>query len=201
VRGRVEVIRADITTLDVDVVVNAANASLMGGSGVDGAIHAAGGPAILEACREVVARQGRLATGDAVATTAGDLPARWVVHTVGPVFTRDPAGAPALLASCYRRALEEAAALGASSIAFPSISTGVYGYPVADAAQVAMGVLVPHARSGAAPARVVMCCFSDGDRRVYASARDAVAAGPSRRGTSATSSAGTSGMPWQTGHA
>lgn len=175
--GVIEVVRADITTLVVDVVVNAANTSLMGGSGVDGAIHRAGGPAILEECREVVARQGGCATGEAVITTGGRLPARWVVHTVGPVHARNRAAAPDLLASCYRRSLSLAGDVGATSIAFPSISTGAYGYPVAAAAEVAMGVLVAHARSGAEPSRIVMCCFSQADAEVYAAAHDVLVAG------------------------
>lgn len=175
--GGIEVLRADITTLDVDVVVNAANTSLLGGGGVDGAIHRAGGPAILEECREVVARQGGCATGEAVITTAGLLPARWVVHTVGPVFDLNPAAAPGLLASCYRRSLSLAHDVGATSIAFPSISTGIYGYPVGDAARVAMRELVAHLRSGTAPSRIIMCCFSDADVAVYTAAHDALATG------------------------
>jgi O-acetyl-ADP-ribose deacetylase len=131
--------RGDIARQDVDAVVNAANRSLLGGGGVDGAIHSAGGPAILEACRELrrTTWPDGLPTGEAVATTAGDLPARWVIHTVGPVYARDADPARAL-AACHTNALRVADELGARSVAFPAISTGAFGYPVAEAAQVAL---------------------------------------------------------------
>lgn len=131
--------RGDITTVKVDAIVNAANTSLLGGGGVDGAIHRAGGPEILEAAktlRDTTLPDG-LPTGDAVATTAGNLPARWVIHTVGPVYAKTQ-DRRHLLVSCYRRALEVADELGAASVAFPTISAGVYGWPHDDAVAVAV---------------------------------------------------------------
>ncbi|WP_431046073.1 O-acetyl-ADP-ribose deacetylase [Streptomyces sp. P1-3] len=132
-------VQGDITDQHVDAVVNAANSSLLGGGGVDGAIHRAGGPAILDACRALRASHyGKgLPTGKAVATTAGRLPARWVVHTVGPVFSRQEDRSD-LLASCYRESLRVADELGARTVAFPAISTGVYRWPMEDAARIAV---------------------------------------------------------------
>jgi O-acetyl-ADP-ribose deacetylase (regulator of RNase III) len=136
---RIELIEGDITTQDVDAIVNAANRTLMGGGGVDGAIHRRGGPAILEACREIrrTSHPDGLPTGQAVATTAGELRARWVIHTVGPVYRGVPDPAE-LLARCHVSSLRVADELGARSIAFPAISTGVYGYPLGEAATVAI---------------------------------------------------------------
>ncbi|MFF0544351.1 O-acetyl-ADP-ribose deacetylase [Nocardia thailandica] len=135
-------VRGDITTQEVDVVVNAANSSLLGGGGVDGAIHRRGGPAILAECRALRAGHlGRgLKTGQAVATTAGDLPARWVVHTVGPVWS-DTEDRSDLLASCYRESLRVAGELGAATVAFPAISTGVYRWPIDDGARIAVAAV------------------------------------------------------------
>ena len=136
---RFEVARGDITGEDVDAIVNAANRGLLGGGGVDGAIHRAGGPEILAACREIrrTSLPDGLPTGSAVATTGGSLAARWVIHTVGPVYSASPQD-PRLLASCHTESLRVADELGARSIAFPAISTGVYGYPLEEAAPVAI---------------------------------------------------------------
>jgi O-acetyl-ADP-ribose deacetylase len=139
---KITLVLGDITGQQVDAVVNAANSSLLGGGGVDGAIHRRGGPAILAACRELRAGQydDGLPAGQAVATTAGNLPARWVVHTVGPVYSpaEDRSG---LLASCHAESLRVADELGARAVAFPAISTGVYGWPVSDAARIAVGAV------------------------------------------------------------
>ena len=141
-RARIELGHGDITRMDVDAVVNAANSSLLGGGGVDGAIHRVGGPTILAECREL--RSGRLPdglpTGQAVATGAGDLPARWVIHTVGPIHGRDPDGAR-LLVDCYRNSLAVADELGARTVAFPLISAGAYGWPREDAIRTALATL------------------------------------------------------------
>lgn len=138
----IEIVQGDITTQRVDAIVNAANSSLLGGGGVDGAIHRAGGPAILEACRELRATTlpDGLPAGQAVATTAGELPARWVIHTVGPVYspTEDRSE---ILRSCYRQSLRIAAELGARSVAFPTISAGVYGWPMTDATRIAVSTI------------------------------------------------------------
>lgn len=136
---RLESILADITTVDVDIIVNAANTSLMGGGGVDGAIHRAGGPSILAECKEIVARQGALPTGQAAISTAGDLPARHVIHTVGPIWGTVPdEDACELLASCYRNSLDLAREAAARTVAFPNISTGVYRFPKDLAAETAV---------------------------------------------------------------
>src|ERR687892_1828358 len=140
--ARITLVHGDITEQAVDAVVNAANSKLLGGGGVDGAIHRRGGPAILEECRRIRAERypDGLPTGQAVATTGGNLPARWVIHTVGPVYAQhdDPSD---LLASCHRESLRVADELGAGTVAFPAISTGVYRYPVEEAAEVAVGAV------------------------------------------------------------
>ncbi len=139
---RLLIIRGDITEQSTEAIVNAANSSLMGGGGVDGAIHRAGGPAVLEACKQIVARQGRLPTGKAVITPGGNLRARFVIHTVGPVWRGGSHGERELLVSAYRASLRVAAENNLISVSFPSISTGAYGYPIAEAAGVAVGTVV-----------------------------------------------------------
>lgn len=137
-KAKISIIQGDITRQATDAIVNAANSSLMGGGGVDGAIHRAGGPAILEECKEIVARQGRLPTGKAVITTGGNLPAKHVIHTVGPVWHGGGKGEAELLESAYCESLKLAAENNLTSVSFPSISTGAYGYPVEQAAGVAI---------------------------------------------------------------
>ena len=137
----IELVQGDITRQEVDAIVNAANSSLLGGGGVDGAIHRAGGPAILEECRQIRATSGPLPPGKAVATTAGRLGARYVIHTVGPIWSGGHQGEAETLGSCYRAALGIADEFGLSSVAFPAISTGAYGYPVDEAARVAVGAV------------------------------------------------------------
>jgi O-acetyl-ADP-ribose deacetylase (regulator of RNase III) len=163
--------RGDITEADVDAVVNAANSSLLGGGGVDGAIHRRGGPAILAECKQLRADRypHGLPTGQAVATTDGDLPARWVIHTVGPVYAKK-ADRSDLLASCYRESLQVADELGAASVAFPAVSAGVYGWPMDDAARIAVHT-VREAQSDVEEVRFVL--FTDQAYDAFRAAADA----------------------------
>ena len=170
---RLVVKTGDITREDVDALVNAANSTLLGGGGVDGAIHRAGGPAILEACRAL--RESRyphgLPTGEAVITTGGLLHARHVIHTVGPIYGQNGGRDAQLLASCYRRSLEVAAENGLASVAFPAISTGVYGYPREEAARVVVEVMATTLARIASIREVRLVFFSEGDAQLFQRAR------------------------------
>ncbi|MCC6725459.1 MAG: O-acetyl-ADP-ribose deacetylase [Saprospiraceae bacterium] len=159
--SKIQLILGDITKLPADAIVNAANSSLMGGGGVDGAIHRTGGPAILEDCRKIVAKQGGCKTGHAVITTAGNLPAKFVIHTVGPVWNGGHKAEAEKLANCYRNALQLAVENGCKSVAFPCISTGIYGYPIAEAAEVAVAAVQSFLASNDSIESVIMVCFDD----------------------------------------
>lgn len=160
--------KGDITQIQVDAVVNAANSHLAGGGGVDGAIHRAGGPTILEECRLWVASHGLLPPGEAMVTGAGDLPARFVIHTVGPVWAdHDEETARHLLASCYRNSLDLARDRDCDSLAFPNISTGVYGFPKQPAAETAVGAVRDWVGEGSTLDEIIFVCFDEENREIY----------------------------------
>ena len=182
---RLVALQGDITRQVTDAIVNAANSTLMGGGGVDGAIHRAGGPQILEECRRIVAERGPLPPGQAVITTGGRLPARWVIHTVGPIWRGGGHGEPQVLRSCYRSALELARRWELGCIAFPSISTGAYGYPIQQAAPVAVSAVVDWLREqadaghgGVQEVRFVL--FTAQDLEVYRQVLAGMAGSPQR---------------------
>ena len=165
------ILKGDITRIPADAIVNAANTSLMGGGGVDGAIHRAGGPAILDDCRAIVARQGGCKTGDAVITSAGRLPAKYVIHTVGPVWRGGNNNEPALLRSCYEKSLALAAAHDVKKILFPNISTGIYGFPKDKAAVIAVDA-VRQFLKGHPDMEIVFVCFDEDNFAIYQSLTD-----------------------------
>jgi len=159
--------RGDITKIAVDAIVNAANSSLLGGGGVDGAIHRAGGPAILQDCQAIRARQGGCKTGEAVITTGGNLPARHVIHTVGPVWGDGKRNESVDLANCYRNSLRLAHENGLKTVAFPSISTGIFGYPIGLAAPLAIETVRDFCAQHGGIEEVVFVVFSESDERIY----------------------------------
>lgn len=167
---RIEVVEGDLTKQAVDAIVNAANESLLGGGGVDGAIHRAGGPAILAECR----RLGGCKTGDAKITTGGNLPAKYVIHTVGPIYRDGRQGEPALLERCYRRSLEVALENGVRTVAFPAISCGVYGYPIPEAARIAVDTVGGFLESHPVIERVRFVLFGQTTYQIFLEAKGAL---------------------------
>jgi O-acetyl-ADP-ribose deacetylase (regulator of RNase III) len=159
--SRIEIIKGDITQLNVDAIVNAANSSLLGGGGVDGAIHRAGGPSIVEECRKIVEKQGYLKAGNAVITKAGHLPARFVIHTVGPMWTGGKECEEIKLSRCYSNSLHLAVDNDLKTIAFPGISTGVYGFPKESAARISIDAVVDFLDKDSSIEKVYLVCFDD----------------------------------------
>ena len=174
-QARLAIIQGDITRQTTDAIVNAANSGLMGGGGVDGAIHRVGGPAILEECQQIIAKQGRLPTGKAVITTGGNLPAKQVIHTVGPIWHGGSKGEAALLESAYRESLKLAAEQRLASLSFPSISTGAYGYPLTEAAGVAIRTVSSFLREQVTSVKeVVFVLFDPVTYQAYSSALEKI---------------------------
>jgi len=165
--NRIELVQGDITKLKAGAIVNAANSSLLGGGGVDGAIHRAGGPAILEECRKIVAKQGGCKTGEAVITTGGSLPAKFVIHTVGPVWNGGKKNEAEKLANCYSNSLKLAVENNISTIAFPNISTGIYGYPKKEAAEVAVKATSEFLKTNNSIEKVYIVCFDEENYLLY----------------------------------
>lgn len=166
-KDKIELVKGDITKIMADAIVNAANTSLMGGGGVDGAIHRAGGPAILEECRKIVAKQGGCKTGSAVITTAGNLPAKFVIHTVGPVWNGGKYDEENKLANCYKNSLQLAIENGCKTIAFPNISTGIYRFPKKEAAQIAVKTVIEMISKTDKIEKVIFVCFDDENYKLY----------------------------------
>ena len=164
---RIELVKGDITKMETDAIVNAANSSLMGGGGVDGAIHRAGGPAILEECRKIIAKQGSCKTGEAVITTGGRLPAKYVIHTVGPVWNGGKKDEAGKLAGCYNNSLALATENNIRTIAFPNISTGIYGYPKKPAAEVAVATVKAFLEMNSSIQTVYFVCFDEENFELY----------------------------------
>lgn len=163
----IQVLKGDITKVDTDAIVNAANSSLMGGGGVDGAIHRAGGPLILEDCRKIIARQGACKTGEAVITRGGNLPAKFVIHTVGPVWNGGVRGEEQLLANAYRNSLLLAAGNNITTIAFPNISTGIYHFPKERAAAIAVKTVKEFLDHHTTVQKVIFVCFDEENFQLY----------------------------------
>ena len=168
-KEKIFLLQGDITKQKVDAIVNAANSSLMGGGGVDGAIHRAGGPAILEDCRKIIAKQGSCKTGEAVITTGGSLPAKFVIHAVGPVWNNGKSNEAEKLANCYRNSLQLALENKIESIAFPNISTGIYGYPKKEAATIAIKTVSDLLQQNPSLPKVYFVCFDEEIYSIYKS--------------------------------
>ena len=167
IAGKIELLQGDITKLNVDAIVNAANSSLMGGGGVDGAIHRAGGPSILEECKKIITKQGSCPTGEAVITTGGNLPAKYVIHSVGPVWSGGKKNEAEKLANCYKNSLQLAIDNGIKTIAFPNISTGIYGYPKKESAEIAVSTVKEFFQNNNVISKVIFVCFDEENFQIY----------------------------------